>query len=111
LKRKRSNGRIYSVGQLNALIDSALHPLARRDGRFYVVDGILHGLVERNPPASIRKFIKYNLPPVLSQLGGTDPEIVSAGDRMLKDMIRLARRLQRASRPRRTVNKRRSQAR
>ena len=74
------------------LIDAALHPPARRDGRFYLVDGLLYALVERkNPPASIRKYVKYNLPSVLSQLVGTDAGIVSAGSRMLRGAIRLAR--------------------
>jgi hypothetical protein len=34
---------------------------------FVLVDGVLHGLVEQNPPQSVKKFIKYNLPAVMKK--------------------------------------------
>jgi hypothetical protein len=33
-----------------------------------LVDGLLHAIVEQNPPVTIRKFIKYNLPKLMKQL-------------------------------------------
>ena len=67
LKRKRRRKTTYSLGELNELIDAVCHPLAANDKRFYVVDGFLHFLVERDPPQSVRKFVKYNLPKILKE--------------------------------------------
>jgi hypothetical protein len=50
------------------MIDSLCHPLAKVDKGFVLVDGILHGLVEQNPPVSVRKFVKFNLPLLIKQL-------------------------------------------
>jgi hypothetical protein len=50
---------LYTDGELNAIIDAFMHPLAKRDPRLLVLDGILHGIVEQNPSKSVRKFIKY----------------------------------------------------
>ena len=38
------------------------------DKGFILVDGLLHGLVEQNPPITIRKFVKYNLPTLIKQI-------------------------------------------
>lgn len=68
-RRRKSTSKLYTQGELNKLIDSLCHPLAEADKGFILVDGILHGLVEQNPPLTIRKFIKYNLPKLIEQLG------------------------------------------
>jgi hypothetical protein len=49
------------------MIDDAVHPLYRINEGFVLVDGILHGMVERNPPQSVKKFIKYNLPLIIKK--------------------------------------------
>ena len=68
-KRKRKRKAAYSKGELNKLIDSICHPLCKNDKRFYLLDGFLHALVERDPPETVRKFVKYNLPEIIKQLG------------------------------------------
>jgi hypothetical protein len=63
MKRKSATqhrNSFYTDGELNAIIDAFLHPLAKRDPRFLLLDGVLHGFVERNPSESVLKFIKYN---------------------------------------------------
>jgi hypothetical protein len=67
-RRKKAAARLYTLGELNAMIDNLCHPLAKVDKGFVLVDGILHGLVEQNPPASVRKFVKFNLPLLIKQL-------------------------------------------
>jgi hypothetical protein len=36
----------------------------------FLLDGFLHGLIERDPPETVRKFIKYNFPQIMKKLGG-----------------------------------------
>lgn len=67
-RRKKGAARLYTLGELNELIDSLCHPLAKLDRGFILVDGILHGLVEQNPPVSVRKFVKFSLPLLIKQL-------------------------------------------
>ncbi len=57
----------YSKGELNYLIDDLLHPLYATNEGFVLVEGVLHGLVELNPPKSARKFLKYNLPTIVKE--------------------------------------------
>lgn len=59
----------YTKGELNRAIDDLIHPLFKIDGGFVLVDGVLHGLIEQNPPQSVRKFIKYNLPAIMKEVG------------------------------------------
>jgi hypothetical protein len=47
--------------------DALLHPLARVDPWFLVLDGLLHGLIERNPSETIVKFIHHNLQIIAQQ--------------------------------------------
>ena len=54
----------YSKGQLNFLIDDLLHPFYRDCEGLRLLDGFLHAIVEGDPPVSLKKFIKYNLPAV-----------------------------------------------
>ena len=59
------------MGEINKLIDVLVHPLAEKDKSFIIVDGVLHALNERNPPQSLRKFIKYDLPEILKKMKKT----------------------------------------
>jgi hypothetical protein len=70
LKTRRKTKRPYTAGELNRLIDSVCHPLCDADLRFVLLDGFLHALVEQDPPTSVRKFMKYNVPRIVKQLGG-----------------------------------------
>jgi hypothetical protein len=45
-------------GKLNKLIDDLVHPHFREYPALIIVDGLLHAMVEQNPDASLRKFIK-----------------------------------------------------
>jgi hypothetical protein len=53
------------------LIDDVVHPLYKRNEGFILVDAVLHGIVERNPPQSVKKFIKYNLKAIMRKLADT----------------------------------------
>jgi len=64
----RRSSRVYTSGELNQLIDSILHPLARKSPYIMILDGVLHGIAEKNPSASTVKFIKYNLPKLLEHI-------------------------------------------
>lgn len=66
--KKKKIERPYTKGELNKLIDSLCHPLFKTNEGFMLVDGLLHGLVEQNPPITIRKFIKHNLPTLIEQI-------------------------------------------
>jgi hypothetical protein len=66
-KRARSLSRPYTTGELNKTVDALLHPLADLDPAFLVLDGVIHGIIEQNPPESILKFIHHNLPRLLSE--------------------------------------------
>jgi hypothetical protein len=67
-KRRRKRKSAYTKGELNRLIDGICHPLRESDKRFFLLDGFLHALVERDPPQTVRKFVKYNLPEIVKQL-------------------------------------------
>jgi hypothetical protein len=58
----------YTNGELNSIIDSFMHPLTKRDPRFLLVDGLLHGFVERNPGESVLKFIRYDSFKLMEQI-------------------------------------------
>lgn len=64
-KRKKGG---YSKGEVNKLIDSLLHPLFGRNLAFVLADSFLHGLVEQNPPETVVKFIRYNLPKIVQEI-------------------------------------------
>jgi hypothetical protein len=67
-KAKKKSGKPYTQGQLNLLIDAVVHPFYKQNEGLRVLDGLLHGLVERNPPVSVRKFVKYNLPEIIKKI-------------------------------------------
>ena len=60
-KTARTLHRPYTTGELNKTVDDLCHPLAEIDPTFLIIDGLLHGIIEQNPPESILKFIHYNL--------------------------------------------------
>lgn len=59
---------MYTIGELNKLVDSVMHPLAKSNPSIMILDGIVHAILEQNPSESTVKFIKYNLPKLLEQL-------------------------------------------
>ena len=65
--RRKTRG-IYSKGEVNRLIDGLIHPLFDINSAFRFVDAILHGLVEKNPPETALKFLRYNLPRIIGEL-------------------------------------------
>jgi len=58
LERKKKGP--YSKGEINAIIDSLIHPLMKDHPWLVLVDGLLHALNEQNPQESLEKFLKYN---------------------------------------------------
>ena len=64
----RKKHQLYSPGDLNRMIDSLLHPLARKDPRLWAVDTLLHAIVEQNPESTAKKFIRYNLPEITKEV-------------------------------------------
>jgi len=64
-KKRRS---IYSKGELNRLVDDLLHPLFDINPALNLLDTILHGFVEQNPPETALKFLRYNLPSIIQEL-------------------------------------------
>jgi hypothetical protein len=67
-RKSRSLARPYTKGELNETVDAFLHPLARVDPSFLVIDGVIHGFVERNPPETVAEFVQYNLPILVAEL-------------------------------------------
>jgi hypothetical protein len=48
---------------LNPEIDKIFHPLGERDKNFYIIDTMLHFMIEQGDSLmlSVHKFIKYNM--------------------------------------------------
>jgi len=66
-KRKRRKA-IYSRGELNRMVDSALHPLFETSPVFMAVDEVAHLLIEQDLRESIVKFIRYSLPALVQKI-------------------------------------------
>ena len=66
--RKKRKTKAYTSGQMNKLIDDVCHPLFNENAGFILVDGLLHGIVEQDPPTTVRKFMRYSLPKILKEL-------------------------------------------
>ena len=66
-EKKRRN-KLYTTGELNRLVDDLIHPSYKKDKVFVLLDGLLHGLLEQNPPETVRKFWKYSLQPMIDQI-------------------------------------------
>ena len=58
----------YSKGELNRLVDSLCHPFYDENEAFRAIDGLLHAVIEQDPPTSVRKFIRYNLPEIIKKI-------------------------------------------
>jgi len=79
LSRKAMKGRskkarteiVYSRGEINRLIDGVCHPLSKANPAMLMLDGLLHGTVEMNPPLSVKKFLKHNVPRLIEEVDGT----------------------------------------
>lgn len=66
--RKARPRKLITKGQINRIIDIAVHRHARRKGAYWLIDGLLHAVVEGDPERSLTKFFKYNLPEIANQL-------------------------------------------
>ena len=64
-RRKKRSDDLYTKGEKNYIIDSAIHPLANKHPLFIIVDECLHVIVEQNLPVSAQKFVRYSLPEIL----------------------------------------------
>ncbi len=45
----------------NRIIDNIFHPLFKENKKFVILDGVMHFMVEQNPPVSMKKFLRYSL--------------------------------------------------
>ena len=68
VKMEKKARKLYTKGELNKLIDSLCHPFFKTNVGFILVDGLLHAMVEQNPPITVKKFIRYNLPKLMEQI-------------------------------------------
>jgi len=56
-----------SKGDLNRLIDQLCHPHFKERPELILIDTLLHALTERNPPLTIRKFLRHNLSQLIEE--------------------------------------------
>lgn len=68
LRGEKKTRKLYTKGELNKLIDGLCHPLFKTNKGFVLVDGLLHAMVEQDPPRTVKKFMKYNLPKIVEQI-------------------------------------------
>ena len=64
-KKSRKARPVFSKGQVNRLIDDAIHPLKKMDSSFTIIDEALHMINEGDIQQSIIKFVEYSLPEIL----------------------------------------------
>jgi hypothetical protein len=64
-KKGNRNPKFLTTGEANKIIDDLVHPLFKKNKDFIWFDGLLHAMVEQNPPVTIQKFIRYSLPKIL----------------------------------------------
>jgi len=98
LPKRTPTRALYTTGEVNQLIDSVLHPLAKRDPRVFVIDTVLHTLTERDLLTSSRKFLRYNMPILLSQVKIDGKHRRSELRLVLKEIMKLTRELSRKRR-------------
>jgi hypothetical protein len=69
-KRRKKSGvkKPYSKGEMNRLVDSAIHPLYTKNQGLRLLDGAVHAIIEQNPRMSAKKFAKYNLPEIVKKI-------------------------------------------
>ena len=58
---------MFSKGQVNRLIDEAIHPLKKMDWSFTIIDEALHMINEGDIQQSVIKFVEYSLPEILKR--------------------------------------------
>ncbi len=74
----RKKRRHCSKGELDRLIDELVHPLSDRNHELMIVDAMLHGLVEQNPPETVVKYIHYSLPKIIRERANHDNQLKRA---------------------------------
>jgi hypothetical protein len=67
-QKKKLNGKHFTNGQLNRLIDDVCHPLYKVNKGFVLIDGALHALAEKDLPKSLKKFTKYNFDTIVKEI-------------------------------------------
>jgi len=55
-------------GDLNRLIDDVCHPRFKERPDIILIDTFLQGLVEQNPPLTIKKFLRHNLTRLIEEI-------------------------------------------
>jgi len=80
------------------MIDSLLHPLAKKDPRILIVDGFIHALVENDPHSSLGKFLMYNMPTLLSHVMNDGKHSRNEIRLAIREMMKLTRSLGRKPR-------------
>ena len=63
----RRKDQIFTSGELNKIIDSLLHPMAKVDMRYWAADLFFHAVVEQDPSVTVQKFIRYDVPKIAEQ--------------------------------------------
>ncbi len=66
-KHRRASDGSITLGQVNRSIDEVMHPFFRLGPLPVIIDSLLHGLAERDPPKSLEKFFLYNFSPLLRE--------------------------------------------
>lgn len=77
---------MYTVRDLDRLIDFMFHPLAKENSGMLILDGVCHGLLKWDLPVSAEKFFKSNVPLLAGYL--TDDRGVERSTRPLTKMMR-----------------------
>lgn len=67
-QKKKMKKRAYiTKGKINRMIDIFLHPGFRQKPQLRLINGLLHAFVEQDPKASMKKFVRYNILPLLTR--------------------------------------------
>jgi hypothetical protein len=66
--QRKSEKLPYTKAEVNKILDAVIHPWMKDYPWLNLVDGLLHTLNERNPKSSLRKFLRYNLKPLIDGL-------------------------------------------
>lgn len=64
-RRTRKQRAIYTIDEVNKLVDATLHPLAKAHPVFTLLDEVAHAANEQNLKESLIKFAKYSLPQII----------------------------------------------
>jgi hypothetical protein len=67
-RRTRKSKKNYTVGQINKIIDSFVHPFYEKSQWFRLVDGAFHAFVEGDLSVSTQKFVRYNLREIVKEI-------------------------------------------